>query len=102
HASFDDAGATTDWLARLVDDAGAASVSPIFTTAKPVVASASAGTKAVVASDSTIYVVTAALVTPLYATTDHVVDVAIDGPWVIWTTRGQGTSSAGVWRGALP
>ena len=101
HASFDDAGATSDWLARLVDDAGAASVSPIFTTSKPVVASAS-GTKAVVASDSTIYVVTADLVTPLYATTDHVVDVAVDGKWVVWTTRGQGTSSAGVWRGALP
>jgi len=101
HASFDDAGATADWLARLEDDAGAATLSSFFTTAKPIVASAS-GAKAVVASDDTIYVVTPAQATPLYTTTDHVVDVAIDGSWVVWTTRGQGASTPGVFRGALP
>ncbi|HEY1958330.1 MAG TPA: hypothetical protein VGH28_22090 [Polyangiaceae bacterium] len=97
HATFDDAGATSDWLARLEDDGGAPTVSPIFTTAKPVVAAAS-GTKAVVATDATIYVVTPNEAQPLFTTPDHVVDVALDGNWVIWTTW----SNAGVWRGALP
>ena len=38
----------------------------------------------------------------VYTTPDHVVDVAIDGKWVAWTTRGQGTSGPGLWRGVLP
>jgi hypothetical protein len=101
HASFGDAGATTDWLALLEDDAGAPNVSPFFVTAKPIVASVS-GAKAVVASDDTIYLVTPGQVTPLFQTNDHVVDVAIDGAWVVWTTRGQGSSMAGIFRGALP
>ena len=99
HASFDDAGPVTDWIARLEGDGGAA-LTTIFTTPKPIVATAS-GAKAIVASDDTIYVVAPPQVAPLYTTKDHVVDVATDGKWVVWTTRGQG-GPAGVFRGLLP
>ena len=101
HADSGDAGPASDWLARLDDDAGSPALTPFFTTTAPIVATAS-GTKAIFASDETIYVVDSGQAFPLYTTTDHVVDVAIDGSSVVWTTRGTTTSSAGVFRGAIP
>lgn len=86
-------------LATLEDDAGNASLSP-FASVAPIIATGT-GTPLVVASDSTIYVVAGGTAKVAYTTTEHVVDVATDGVWIIWTTRGNLESPA-VWRGVLP
>jgi hypothetical protein len=86
-----------DLLARVRDDAGAPTFTPFDGGVHPVVATSS-GSPAVVASDDAIYVVGTAAATQIFSSTDHIVDVAIDGTWVVWTTR----TPARVWRGALP
>ncbi len=100
HVAFDDGGPTTDELVQLVDDAGNPSLAS-FGALEPIVASTSQS-MTIVASDDTIYLVQPPNVTVLYTTSDHVADVAVDGSWVVWTTRGQGASQAGVWRGQIP
>jgi hypothetical protein len=90
-------GDAGDTVASLRDDAGAPTVDVFDASVRTIVTTLS-GTTAIVASDDTIYLVTPNGVTSLYTTSDHVGDVAIDGSWVVWTTR----SPAGVWRGALP
>jgi hypothetical protein len=93
-AQASDAG---DLLALVRDDAGTATFAPLDGSVHPIVAT-SGGARAVVASDDAIYVVGATGATQLFTSTDHIADVAVDGPWVVWTTR----TPARVWRGALP
>jgi len=98
---IDGGPSTSDILANLVvDDAGLGDLAAIDASVHPVVATSSGATM-VVASDDTLYLVSPSNVTVMYTTTDHIVDVAVDGKWVVWTTRG-GTSPASVWRGVIP
>ncbi len=101
-ADAGDAGAQSpsDYLAHLVDDGGAASLTAVdASTVRPIVATTSWG-PTVVASDDTIYLVDlyAGGTTVIATTSDHVADVALDSSWAVWTTRGQGSTPAQVWR----
>ncbi len=96
HAPGVDGGSSTsDFLATLIDDAGAAGVLPMAFGVHPIVATSS-GPIMIVASDDTLYRVSPPNVTAMYTVPDHIVDVAVDGKWVVWTT------STGVWRAVIP
>lgn len=86
-----------DDLALVMSDAGGVTS---FAAVDPIVATSS-GAPAIVASDGTIYVVQSGLfASVLFSTLEHVVDVAVDGTWAVWTTRGQNQGPS-VWRGKL-
>jgi len=70
---------------------------------KRIVATTGSGS-AIVASDDTIYFVDLPVgaVTILATGVLHVADVAMDAKYAYWTTRGEGTLPAAIWRIALP
>ena len=80
-----------------------ASLTVDATAVSPLVATSSNDTT-IAASDDTVYVVhlPAGGAAVLATTPDHVVDVAFDSPWAIWTTRGQGSTPAQLWRMVVP
>ncbi|HSQ66412.1 MAG TPA: hypothetical protein VLM85_24480 [Polyangiaceae bacterium] len=97
-------GASADTFAHVMDDAGAASLVPVGASAVHPIVATTSDTTTLAASDDTVYVVDlpAGGVTVLATTPDHVVDVALDSAWAVWTTRGQGSTPAQVWRVAVP
>jgi hypothetical protein len=90
-------GDAGDTLASIRDDAGAPALDALDAAVHSIVTSAS-GTKAIVASDDSIYAVTTSGATPIFTSSDQIADVAVDGTWVVWTTR----NPPALWRGALP
>jgi hypothetical protein len=77
--------------------------SPLFDGLAPIRAAIGNGA-AIVASDDKIYYVDlpSGFVTVLATGALHVTDVAMDGTYAYWTTLGQGTTAAALWRIVLP
>ena len=96
--SADDAGAT-DFFAQLDDDAG---VVRLAASSLPPIVATTTNTPVVVATDDTIYAVAfpSATATTVATTTEHIIDVATDGTWIVWTTTG--AANAHLWRAPLP
>jgi hypothetical protein len=98
-ADAGDAAAPTDDFALLDDDAGLVALGASLPS---LIATTSNAATTIAASDDTVYTVSLpqAISTVIATTTNHVVDVAYDSTWAVWTTRG-GTN-AQVWRAKVP
>ncbi len=101
HAAIADGGVAYDEIEQVIeDDAGTSSLA-LIGDVKPIV-TASVGLVALVASDDTLYALGPPTVNVLATTSDHIVDVAVDDTWAVWTTHGEGQSAPGLWRMKLP